>query len=289
MNYIFFGTPQFAALILEKMLGANLLPAAVVCNPDKPVGRKKIVTPPPVKQIVMNSEPAIRDNIKILQPLQLDKGFIHSLSLIRRSFDLFIVAAYAKILLKEILAIPSLGVIGVHPSLLPKYRGPSPIQSALLNGEKETGVSLFLMDEEMDHGPIIAQRSLAIDDSFLTASQLETKLADLGGELLLQTLPRFLRGDIVLQPQAESLATYTKKFTAADAYLSPADLSEALAGGNQTKALLLFRKIRAFNPEPGAWTMLNNKRVKILEAQIIDSRLKLIKIQQEGKKPVFLP
>ncbi len=135
-NFIFFGTPEFSAIILEKLIKADFIPAAVVCNPDRPVGRKQVTTPPPIKQRIMNYESGIKNKIKILQPEKLDP----SLFIIpNSSFDFFIVAAYARIIPKEILDVPRLGSIGVHPSLLPKYRGATPIQSAILAGEKKTG------------------------------------------------------------------------------------------------------------------------------------------------------
>jgi len=270
MTYLFFGTPEFAAIILEKLISAGFLPRAVVCNPDKPVGRKKIITPPPVKQLIAER----KEQIVILQPEKLDSSLKFQVSSLNPDF--FVVAAYSKILPKEILNIPKLGSIGVHPSLLPKYRGPTPIQTAILNGETETGVTLYLMDEKVDHGPILAKRELEFPISNFQFPILLKKLAELGGDLLIETLPKFLRGEIKPLAQNETQATYTKKFTAEDGFV---DLEK-------DEPALIERKIRAFNPEPGVWTIKNGKRMKILEAQIIDKRLVLKKIQVEGKKPV---
>src|SRR3989344_5918744 len=139
MKFVFFGSPEFAAIVLEKLIKAGFMPAAVVCAPDAPAGRKKIPTPPPAKVRIMNYEERIKNKIQILQPETL--SIIHD-SLFVIQPDFFIVAAYAKIIPKEILDIPRLGTIGVHPSLLPKYRGASPIQSAILNDEAETGTTL---------------------------------------------------------------------------------------------------------------------------------------------------
>ena len=149
MRYVFFGTPEFAAIVLRQLLDANLLPVGVVCNPDRPVGRKKVITPPPVKSLVMKHETW---NIPVLQPEKLDERFMLQVS----SFmpELFVVAAYARIIPRSILDIPANGAIGVHPSLLPRLRGASPIQSAILNGEQNTGVTLYHMDTEVDHGPV---------------------------------------------------------------------------------------------------------------------------------------
>lgn len=286
MNFVFFGTPEFAAIILEKLIKAGFIPKAVVCNPDKPVGRKHILTPPPVKQRIMNYELEIRNKIKVLQPEKLDKNFLNSLFQIHNSFDLFIVAAYSKILPPEILEMPQFGTIGVHPSLLPKYRGPTPIQNAILNGDERAGVTLFLMDEKMDHGPIMAQQKLNYELGIMNYEELNKKLAELSADLLIETLPKFIKGEIKPMPQDESGATYTKKFKTEDAFIEPIDLEKAQNEGGET-AIQIDRKIRAFNPEPGVWTFQNGKRMKILEAILTsEGKLKLKKIQFEGKKAI---
>ena len=270
MKYVFFGTPEFAAIILEKLIEAGYVPAAVVCNPDRPVGRKKIITAPAVKSLIMKHKTW---NIGILQPEKLDKEF--TLHVLDSMPDVFIVAAYAKILPKEILEIPRLGTIGVHPSLLPKYRGPSPVQAALLNGDAETGVTLYLMDEKIDHGAILVQRELTMtnDDDYNT---LMKKLAELSGDLLIATLPKFIDGKITPMPQDETQVTYTKKFKNEDAFV---DLEK-------DNPQMIVQKVRALNPEPGIWFMKDSKRTKILEAEIdTNGKLVLKKIQIEGQKP----
>jgi len=279
-KYVFFGTPQFAAIILEKLINSGFIPEAVVCNPDKPVGRKKIITPPPTKLL------AVKYNILVLQPEVLSiSNFQFSIS----NFDFFIVASYAKIIPKEILEIPRLGAIGVHPSLLPKYRGSSPIQTAILKGDAKTGVTLFLMDEKIDHGPILSQSEIQISQSE-TYTSLHDKLAELGAELLIDFLKKYenIRKDEKIEgmPQDESQATYTKKFSNKDAYIEPLDLEKAQNEGGEI-AIQIDRKIRGLNPEPGTWTIKNGKRVKILEAILtVGNKLKLKKIQFEGKKPI---
>ena len=282
MKCVFFGTPEFAAIILEKLIKVGFIPEAVVCNPDRPVGRKKIITPSPVKARIMNYELGIRDKIKILQPEKLDS----SLFIIpNSSFDVFVVAAYSQIIPKEILEIPRLGTIGVHPSLLPKYRGSSPIQSAILNGDKETGVTLYLMDDKMDHGPILSQRELEFSIFNFQFSILYQKLAELSADLLIETLPKFLNREIEPITQNESQATYTKKFITEDGRIDPEDLSAAQNGASLEKAIMIERKIRALNPEPGVFTFINGKRVKLLEAKISEGKIVIIKTQIEGKKP----
>ena len=279
MKFIFFGTPEFAAIILEKLIQAELMPEAVICNPDKPTGRKQIITPPPVKVL------AQKYGLTIYQPK--DKNEL--LEIIKKlQPDLAIVAAFGMLFPKEILAVPKYGFINIHPSLLPKYRGPTPIQTAILNGDEKTGVSLFLIDEKMDHGPILAQRELEFPISNFQFPILSQKLAELGADLLIETLPKYINGEIKPQAQDESQATYTKKFSTQDAYIEPKDLEIAQEKGGD-KAIEIERKIRALNPEPGTFTLSLSKgglkRTKLLEAKIIDEKLKITKIQVEGGKP----
>lgn len=284
MKYAFFGTPKFAAIILEKLLGAGLVPEAVVCNPDEPTGRKKVLTAPAVKVI------ALKHGVKIYQPEKLSE--IKN-ELPKINADVFIVAAYNKIIAEEILNIPKPSegratpsafspktyTIGVHPSLLPKYRGPSPIQTAILNGDKETGVDLFLVDKEIDHGPILASVKCEISekDNYET---METKLAELGAELLIENLPKYLSEKLKPKEQNHSKATFSKKFSTEDGHV---DLEKDLPE-------FIFNKIRAFNPDPGVFTFIkiknSEKRLKLLEAELRDGKLELLKVQPEGKKPM---
>ena len=287
MNYIFFGTPEFAVIILEKLINAGFIPVAVICNPDKPVGRKKIITSPPTKIL------AEKYKINILQPEILAN---YKLQITNYKPDFFIVAAYSKILPKEILKISRFGTIGVHPSLLPKYRGVSPIQTAILNGDEITGATLYLMDKEIDSGPILATSHLPIANSDNYESMMK-KLAELGADLLIGFLRKIepisnqqLAISNLAIPQDESQATYTKKFKTEDAFIASEDLEKAQNDGGQI-AVEIDRKIRALNPEPGTFTLSLSKggprRMKILEAILTaDGKLKLKKIQFEGKKPV---
>ncbi len=222
--------------------------------------------------------------IEILQPDDIS-AIRDKLFALRPDFS--VVAAYSKILPREILAIPRLGTIGVHPSLLPKYRGPSPIQSAILAGETETGITSFLMDKQVDHGGIVSSIKYQVsgEENYET---LEKKLAELAGGLLIETLPKFVEGKITPLPQDESQATYTKKFTSEDAFVSERDLEAATSGNSPDKALEIDRKIRALNPEPGVFSRLNGQEIKILEATLENNQLKLKKIQQPGKNPVDL-
>lgn len=241
MKFVFFGgqESQFAQIILDGLKNAGWQPLAEIRDAKKP----------------------------------LNLGYLKSLKA-----DFFLVAAFAKILKKEILNI-DLPVIGVHPSLLPKYRGPSPIQSAILNDEKKTGTTLFLIDEKVDHGPALAKREAQIANND-TYESLQKKLAGLSVPLILETLPKYLAGGIKSQIQDESQATYTKKFSTVDAEVSLTNPREA------------WFKIRALNPEPGAFTILKLKngrelRLKLLEANLgpIGPIGLIIKtVQPEGKR-----
>src|SRR3989338_2667731 len=194
--------------------------------------------------------------------------------------DFFLVAAFAKILEKEIIGIPKYKTIGIHPSLLPRLRGPSPIQSTILNDEQETGTTLFIIDEKIDHGPTLATNKLQIttkDDN----QSLTEKLAELSVKLALDTIPKLLAGKIQPQIQDESQATYTKKFDAEDAQVN-------LKNDAPKK---IWLKIRALNPEPGVFTILKLKngkelRLKLLKADFNSEKLQLLTVQPEGKKPM---
>jgi methionyl-tRNA formyltransferase len=280
MKYIFFGTPRFAEIVLDHLLLANMPPAALVCNPDRPVGRKQILTAPPTKTLLRNGSPST----EILQPEKIDDAFIKRLRSIEPDF--FIVAAYGKILSEAVLQVPKLGAFGVHPSLLPKYRGASPIQSAILAGEAETGATIYLMDEKTDHGPIVAvgKEHLTKQTNYL---HLEEDLARLGAELAVKAIPHLLAGTIKLLAQNELHATYTKKFTTQDGFVEEKDLVKAEAGDAERTHIIL-RKINALNPEPGAWTMRGGKRIKLLQAMTEGNRLILTETQQEGERPKTL-
>jgi len=223
MKFIFFGTPSFSARCLGILLNHEMVPAAVVCNPDRPVGRKHIITPPHVKELIERSA-----KIPVLQPEKLDAEFQAKLKALKPDF--FVIFAYGKILRKDVLDIPRLGTIGVHPSFLPKYRGPSPFQTALVNGETETGVTLYLIDEGVDSGPLLARSRPVPVTGTDTFSSLAEKLADIGGDLLTATLPLFYEGKIKPVPQSDADATFTKKFTTEDGFVEPADLKAAERG-----------------------------------------------------------
>jgi methionyl-tRNA formyltransferase len=278
MKYVFFGTPRFAEIVLGGLIAEGLIPAALVCNPDRPLGRKKIITPPPTKQLIADKT----SSTIVLQPEKLDDDFIARLRTLEPDF--FVVAAYAKIIPAAVLAIPRLGTLGTHPSLLPLYRGASPIQSVILAGETETGSTIYRMDAKMDHGAMFAQETVRLDALTTGYAALEEQLAKLSARLLVKTIPTLLDGTAAPQAQDEAHATFTKKFATENGFVEYSELDDALAGASD-KAELIVRTIHAFNPEPGAWTIKDGKRIKLLEARIDQGVLKLTKIQEEGQKP----
>jgi len=202
IKIIFFGTPKFAETILQELLKQTAYDiVGVVTTPDKPVGRKQVLAACEVKIL------AEKNNLPVLSPVKLDDEFLNELKKLKA--DIFITAAYGKIIPQKVLNISEKGNINVHPSLLPKYRGASPIQTALLNGEKETGTSIMVMDAKMDHGPIIINDQLSIikDETYTSLSK---RLADLSAELLVKVLPKYISGEIEPKEQNHDNATFCK-------------------------------------------------------------------------------
>lgn len=243
---MFMGTPQFAVPSL-KAVAEQYDIVAVVTQPDRPASRGRKPTAPPVKKA------AVALGLPVLQPETLrDEEVVGKLG--ELAPRVIVVAAYGQILRPEVLAIPPAGIINVHPSLLPKYRGASPIAGALLAGEEETGVTIMLMDEGMDTGPILAQKATEIRPEDTTGS-LEDRLANLGAELLVDTLSRWLDGLIDALPQDDSEATYTRLISKDEAVI---DWS--------LPALELWHRVRAYNPRPGARTSWEGSLLKVLRA-----------------------
>lgn len=246
---IFFGTPDFAVPALQALIQNDHTIAAVVTAPDKPVGRKHILTPPPIKVL------AEQHRIPILQPETLDSNLLADYQP-----DLFIVVAYGKVIPKNALSLPRLGALNIHPSLLPRWRGPSPIQYAILEGDAETGVTIMQIDEEVDHGPIVAQQSIALQRP--TYPELHNTLAHIGAELLLKTIPKYLADEITPTTQNHSQATYSKILSRKDGKINWTHPAEKIE-----------RMVRAFTPWPGAWTLWNNARLKIEQSETTNELL----------------
>lgn len=273
MKYVLFATPRFGALVLTGLVERGMPPVVVVTNPDRPAGRDQVFTPPPAKLA------AIELGIPFLQPEKLADAHQQLADI---SADAFVVAAYGKILKPDLLAIPPRGTVGVHPSLLPLYRGPSPMQQALLDGAQETGVSLFLVDEDVDHGPVLAEERVRLDGSE-TYSTLEASLADIGAGLVFATLPNWVAGDVEPREQEHERATTTAKFMSSDAYVPWKELVRAQ--GDREVAERIVRMVSALNPEPGVWTERGDTRIKLLKARVEAGGLTVTEHQVAGKKP----
>ncbi|MDD3887680.1 MAG: methionyl-tRNA formyltransferase [Patescibacteria group bacterium] len=261
---IFFGTPDFAVPTLNMLLKeTNII--AVITQPDKKVGRKQIILPSPIKKVT------VKNNIKILQPQKIkdNKDFINQIKDLNP--DIIIVAAYGKIIPKEILDLPKYGCINIHASLLPKYRGASPIQTAIFNGEKETGITIMVMNEKMDEGDIIAQISEKIYN-YDTSESLHNRLSKIGAKFLLKILPDYINKKITPRPQDNKLATYTKIIQKEDGKINW-----------QQDANKILRQINAFTPWPSAYTFIGQKRFKIIQAEAINQNPK----RQEGTTFIY--
>ncbi|MDP3993914.1 MAG: methionyl-tRNA formyltransferase [bacterium] len=246
MKIVFFGTSEFAVPALKKLRASRWEIASVVTQPDKPAGRKQEPLPSPIKKAAQEL------GLSIFEPEKLE---IENWKLKIPEADLYIVASYSKIVPSEILRIPRFGALNIHPSLLPKYRGPSPIQTTILDREKETGVTIIKLDEGVDHGDIVASSKLKGQISKLKYKDVHDQLAALGAELLIETLPKYVSGKIKAKSQDHSKATFTKIITKDDGRIDWKKAAEEIAA-----------QIRAFHIWPVAWTVLNGKRLKIFEA-----------------------
>ena len=202
---VFFGTPEISVHFLEKLKKNDFLFDLIITNPDRPTGRKKILTPSAVKIW------AKENNIEILSPENLNGEILGKL----KNYNLFFVLAYGKILKKELLDLPEMGVWNLHPSLLPKYRGPSPIMSAILDDQKKTGISLMLLDEKMDHGPILSQQRVTVQE-WKKNFEMEKEFSEIGAEMFLKTLKKFQGDEIFPKEQNHDEATFCKKYEKSD-------------------------------------------------------------------------
>lgn len=256
---------------MERLLTKGYVPSLVVTAPDKPTGRKQELTPSPVKKA------ASQHTLPLAQPER-------PVELLSRpelkEAEFMVLAAYGSILPKELVKLPPKGILNVHPSLLPLYRGPSPERASLLNGDDKTGVTVMLMDEEVDHGPIVAQLEFAIPKG-IKHEELHSALGELGGELLAETIPKWLEGAIIPKEQDHSKATYTKKLAREDGRI------------DWTKpAAYIERQVRALHPWPGTFCKVGvqNKKsknreqnLKILKAEAIED------VQGEAGKTFVAP
>lgn len=292
MKIIFMGTPDFSVPTLDAIKKDGNEIVLVVTQPDKKKGRKGILTPPPVK------EWALKNNISIFQPVKLrEKQNIEELE--KYEADVIVVAAFGQILPKEVLDMPKYGCINVHASLLPKYRGASPIQWAILNGDDETGVTTMQMGVGLDDGDILLQKKVPISSED-TGGSLFDKLSKVGADLLIETLHRIEKNDIVRIPQDDEKATHVG--------LIKKDFG-ILSFDEENKYIL--NKIRALNPWPSAFTFYKDKMVKIWKAKSVsfnnkgyeygdlvvenkdellvvtrNGAISILELQEEGKKRI---
>jgi methionyl-tRNA formyltransferase len=254
IKIVFFGTPDFAAEILESLLEKKFNVVSVVTQPDKKIGRNQKIVHSPVKEL------AIKSNIKIFQPESL-RDKIAEENLEDMGADLFIVAAYGKILPQNVLDIPKYGAINVHASLLPRYRGASPIQCAILNAEKETGITIMKMNERMDEGDILEKVKISIDKND-TAEDLFGKLSKLGTKVLSNTISKYISGEIIPFRQNDKEATYCQ----------PIKREDGRIDWINDDAEKIFQKWRAYQPWPGIYAFYETKgelrRLKFKEIEV---------------------
>jgi methionyl-tRNA formyltransferase len=269
MRVIFMGTPSFAAPILRAIHESVHVPIGVVTQPDRPRGRGRKLAISPVKEL------AAELGLPIMQPRTTgDEAFIEEVD--RMSPDLIVVAAYGRLLTKNLLDIPPRGCINVHASLLPKYRGAAPIQWAIAKGERKTGVTIMKMDEGMDTGDILLAQEVAIGEED-TAQSLHDRLAQAGARLIVEALDQLDRGTLRPIPQNHAEASYAPILKKED----------GLIDWNQG-AREIFNRIRGFNPWPGAFTHLKGMQLKIFRGGIIDEEARDVpgKVIQSGPEGV---
>jgi len=287
MKIIYMGTPDFAVNTLQTLIDSRHEVIAVFTQPDKPKGRSGQLQMPPVKEL------AVKYGIPVYQPVKIrEQEYVELIQ--GMGADVAVVAAFGQILPKSILDAPKYGCINVHASLLPKYRGASPIQQSILDGEKETGVTIMKMDVGMDTGDIILQEAFPLDQTE-TGGELFDKLAVMGGPMVLRVLDSFEDGSATFTPQDESRATHVRMITKENGHINWSD-----------SAAVIERMVRGYNPWPAAYTYVGQKMFKIWEARLVeasgleagefstadgkmvvgtgDGALELISVQLEGKK-----
>jgi len=265
-SFVFFGTPELSVRVLEELARVGLIPELIVTSPDKPQGRKLVLTPPPAKRW------AEAHSIPVIQPKSL-KTDEEIGELLKKQYDFFAVAAYGKIIPERMIDLPRKGVLNVHPSLLPKFRGASPIRTQILADDRDTGVSIMLIDAVMDHGPIVSQIRVPSLSWPPSALELEETLAKAGGAELARIIPLWMNDEISPKEQEHDKATFTEKIEKEHGLL---DLS---ADGYQN-----FLKIQAYRGWPGTYFFLNEKRVIIKDAVYEDGVLRLTRVVPEGGK-----
>ncbi len=282
INYAFFGSSRLSVVVLNELKKFEYLPSLIVTTPDKPQGRKLLMTPNVVKQW------AIANSIKCYDAAKLDTKFVDELKneVADLKIQIFIVASYGKIIPSAVLAVPPKGALNIHPSLLPKYRGPSPLPSAMLADNKNTGVTIMKIDDEMDHGPIIVQKEIEILE-WPKYEEFEEMMAIVGTRLLVENISKWIDGRLTAIPQNHSIATYTKKIAKEDAFIDISMLEDP-----RTDQYLIFRKIQAYHEWPQAYFFADRRGVKIrvkvteasFDAESSGVKLMIKKVIPEGSK-----
>lgn len=268
LNFIFFGTPMVASKTLEIMKGKGYLPSLIVTSPDKASGRGLLVHETPVAIW------AKENNIPCLKPEKIDDAFIIKLSTF--NFQLSIVVAYGKILPETLINKPNLGTINIHYSLLPKWRGASPLEACLLNGDNVTGISIQQMEYQLDSGPILIEKKVDIDINE-TKEELRDKLINLGANCLCDLMPKIISKELNPKPQNGNEATFCKKIKKEDGEINLAD-----------NPVNIWNKYRAYYGWPGTFFFIEKKghklRVKIKEARYENDSFVIKRVVPEGKK-----
>ena len=278
IKFAYFGGEPLGVPVLEALKAADLLPSLIVCNPDRPSGRGHMLTPPPVKVW------AEENGIEVFQPTNY-KDDVAKSRLEAEDWDVFVVVAYNFILPEWFLHLPKHQTLNVHPSLLPKLRGASPIRTAILKDLREDiGVTVMLLDSEMDHGPILDQEQIYIEDENwpLSGPNLDQLLATTGGELLAEIIPAWVAGELSPQEQDHELATYCSRFEKGQNELT-IDPTRLPAGD---KAWNMWLKINAFTGIGDTFFMHEGKRIKIKAARFENNSLQILRVIPEGKKEI---
>ena len=268
IKVVFMGTPSFAVPVLEKLI-ENYNVIMVVCQPDRAKDKKGNIIYPPVKEL------ALKNNIEVYQPLKLSSEYEH---IIEKNPDIIITCAYGQILPSSLLDYPKYGCINVHGSLLPRLRGGAPIHHAIINGDKETGITIMYMDKKMDAGDIISQKSLEIKNTD-NLDSIYSSLSILGSELLIETLPSIINGTNIRIKQNENEVTFGYNISKEDELINFNDL-----------AINIFNKVRGLCSIPGASCYYNGKRLKIYEVEVTNKLSKDIpgKIVEVNKDSIVV-
>lgn len=268
MNIIFMGTPDFAVPVLQQLIDSPYHMAAVVTQPDRPVGRKKVLTPPPIKRLAEAANLAVLQPEKVRNPQAIEE-------ILSYRPDLLVTCAYGQILPEALLKAPKYGAINVHASLLPEYRGAAPIHKAIMDGKKETGITIMYMVKALDAGDMLSQVKVEIDEDD-TVGTLHDKLSEAGARLLMETIPGLLENKITPISQDASKVTYVSTLTREDEQIDWKNSGESI-----------YNHIRGMDPFPGAFTIYQNKTLKLWKSMKVDGKADcapgtVLKIDQEG-------